>query len=147
MPMLLARRNLVQRVEKGEINFDRCIATPGMMPAVARLGKILGPRGMMPNPKSGTVTKDVAAAVASVKRGAVEFRIEKGGIIHVGVGKARFEEGQLVENVRALIKALFGARPSGVKKVAGYIRKASLCATMGPSVRLDTAGLLEKKNA
>ena len=138
---------LVQRVEKGEIDFDRCVATPDMMPLVARLGKILGPRGMMPNPKSGTVTKDVAAAVRSVKRGAVEFRLDKGGIIHVGVGKASFEKNKLLENVRALVKALFSAKPSGAKKTTGYIRRASLSTTMGPSVRLETAGLLERSNA
>lgn len=131
--------DLAAKIEKGEINFDRCVATPDMMGVVGRLGKVLGPRGLMPNPKLGTVTMDVAAAVKGAKGGAVEFRAEKAGIVHAGIGKASFTEAQLVENVQAFIAAVVKSRPAGAKGV--YLKKASLSSTMGPGVRLSLAGL------
>jgi large subunit ribosomal protein L1 len=127
-------------VQKGEINFDRCIATPDMMPVVGKLGKILGPRGMMPNPKLGSVTQDVAAAIKSAKGGQVEYRVEKAGIIHAGVGKASFSEEALLENVRTLVDAVNKARPSGVKGT--YIKRISLSSTMGPGIVLDISSAL-----
>jgi large subunit ribosomal protein L1 len=136
---VVGAEDLVETVQKGEINFDRCIATPDMMPLVGRLGKILGPRGLMPNPKVGTVTNDVAAAVGDAKGGAVEFRVEKAGIVHAGVGKASFAEPQLLENIRAFADAVQKARPSGSKGT--FIKGVALSSTMGPGVRIDTATL------
>jgi len=129
----------VETVQKGEINFDRCIATPDMMPLVGRLGKILGPRGLMPNPKVGTVTNDVTTAVNDAKGGAVEFRAEKAGIVHAGVGKASFSEQALVENVRALTDAVNRAKPSGAKGT--YMRKIAVASTQGPGIKIDPASL------
>ncbi len=131
--------DLAAQVQKGEINFDRCIATPDMMPLVGRLGQILGPKGLMPNPKLGTVTMDVTGAVKGAKGGSVEFRAEKAGIVHVGVGKASFDEKKLVENIRALYEAILKAKPSGTK--GNYFKKASLSSTMGPGVKLELSSL------
>ena len=136
---IVGAEDLVETVQKGSIEFDRCIATPDMMPLVGRLGKVLGPRGMMPNPKVGTVTMDVAAAVKASKGGAVEFRVEKAGIVHAGVGKVSFEIAALEENVRALADAVNKAKPSGAKGV--YMRKMSVSSTMGPGVKVDLASL------
>ncbi|HSM18897.1 MAG TPA: 50S ribosomal protein L1, partial [Hyphomicrobiales bacterium] len=132
---LVGAEDLVETVQKGEINFDRCIATPDMMPLVGRLGKVLGPRGLMPNPKVGTVTADVAAAVESAKGGAVEFRVEKAGIVHAGVGKASFPEDALVENVKAFTDAVMKAKPAGAKGT--YLRRLAISSTMGPGVRIE----------
>ncbi|RMD64094.1 MAG: 50S ribosomal protein L1, partial [Alphaproteobacteria bacterium] len=126
-------------VQAGEIDFDRCIATPDMMPIVGRLGKILGPRGLMPNPKLGTVTNDVAAAVKAAKGGQVEFRVEKAGIVHAGVGKASFPEEALAENVKAFVGAVARAKPSGAK--GAYIKRVSLSSTMGPGVAVDVSSV------
>ena len=136
---LVGAEDLAEKVQKGEMNFDRVIAAPDMMPLVGKLGKILGPRGLMPNPKLGTVTADVAAAVKAVKGGQVEYRAEKAGIIHVGVGKASFTEDALVKNVRALYGAVQKAKPAGAK--GSYIRKVTICSTMGPGVTLDLNSL------
>jgi large subunit ribosomal protein L1 len=136
---IVGAEDLVETVQKGTIDFDRCIATPDMMPLVGRLGKVLGPRGMMPNPKVGTVTMDVAAAVKASKGGAVEFRVEKAGIIHAGVGKVSFETTALEENVRALADAVSKAKPTGAKGV--YMRKMSVSSTMGPGLKVDLASL------
>ena len=132
--------DLAEMVQKGDINFDRCIATPDMMPIVGKLGKVLGPRGMMPNPKLGTVTQDVATAVKNAKGGQVEYRVEKAGIIHAGVGKASFQEDALAENIRTLVNAVSKARPSGAKGT--YIKRISLSSTMGPGLKLDVASAL-----
>jgi large subunit ribosomal protein L1 len=132
---VVGAEDLVEEVQKGNINFDRCIATPDMMGLVGRLGKVLGPRGLMPNPRVGTVTMDVGEAVLAAKGGAVEFRVEKAGIVHAGVGKASFSEDDLVENVRAFIEAVNRAKPSGAK--GNYIKKISLKSTMGPGLRVD----------
>ena len=129
--------DLAEKVQAGEIGFDRCIATPDMMALVGRLGKILGPRGLMPNPKLGTVTMDVKGAIAAAKAGQVEFRAEKAGIIHAGVGKASFDEAKLVENIRALVDAIQKAKPAGAKGT--YLQKVALSSTMGPGVRVDVA--------
>ena len=134
---IVGAEELVEVVQKGEINFDRCIATPDMMPLVGRLGKVLGPRGMMPNPKVGTVTTDVASAVKASKGGAVEFRVEKAGIVHAGVGKVSFDENALVENVKAFADAVIRAKPSGAK--GNYVKKVALTSTMGPGLKLDPA--------
>ncbi|CAM5356311.1 large subunit ribosomal protein L1 [Aquamicrobium terrae] len=136
---IVGAEDLVEIVQKGEINFDRCIATPDMMPLVGRLGKVLGPRGMMPNPKVGTVTPDVAAAVKASKGGAVEFRVEKAGIVHAGVGKVSFDVKALEENVRAFADAVTKAKPTGAK--GNYVKKVALSSTMGPGLRLDIASL------
>jgi len=136
---IVGAEDLVETVQKGEINFDRCIATPDLMPLVGRLGKVLGPRGMMPNPKVGTVTMDVGAAVKASKGGAVEFRVEKAGIIHAGVGKVSFDNAALEENVRALADAVNKAKPTGAKGV--YMRKMSVSSTMGPGLKVDLASL------
>jgi len=136
---IVGAEDLAEKVNKGEINFDRVVAAPDMMPLVGKLGKVLGPRGLMPNPKLGTVTADVAAAVKAVKGGQVEFRAEKAGIVHCGVGKASFSESALAENVRALFGAVQKAKPAGAK--GSYIRKVSLCSTMGPGVSLDLTSL------
>ena len=127
--------DLANEVLAGKIDFDRCIATPDMMGLVGRLGKVLGPRGMMPNPKLGTVTPNVAEAVKAAKAGAIEFRAEKSGIVHAGVGKASFDEKKLVENIRAFVDAIMKARPTGAKGT--YIKKVSLTSTMGPGLKLD----------
>jgi large subunit ribosomal protein L1 len=137
---IVGAEDLAEKVNKGEINFDRVVAAPDMMPLVGRLGKVLGPRGLMPNPKMGTVTADVAGAVKAVKGGQVEFRAEKAGIIHCGIGKASFTENALVENVRAIYGAVEKAKPAGAK--GSYIRKVSLSSTMGPGVSLDLTSLV-----
>ncbi|WP_238934914.1 50S ribosomal protein L1 [Maricaulis parjimensis] len=134
---VVGAEDLMEQIQGGNINFDKVIATPDMMPLVGRLGKILGPRGMMPNPKVGTVTMDVTKAVGASKGGAVEFRVEKAGIIHAGVGKASFTEGQLAENVRALISAVVKAKPTGAKGT--YVKRIALSSTMGPGVKIDTS--------
>jgi len=136
---IVGAEDLAEAVQKGEINFERVIATPDMMAVVGRLGKVLGPKGLMPNPKLGTVTPDVATAVKAAKGGQVQYRAEKGGIVHAGIGKASFSEAQLEENVRAFYAAIAGAKPSGVKGT--YITKVSLCSTMGPGVSLDIGDL------
>lgn len=133
--------DLAEKVQEGRIDFDRCVATPDMMSVVGKLGKILGPRGLMPNPKLGTVTPDVAKAVQAVKGGQVEFRAEKAGIVHAGIGKASFAEGQLADNARAFYDAIVKAKPSGAK--GAYVKKVSLSSTMGPGVRLEIASLSE----
>src|SRR3954469_11908883 len=127
---IVGAEDLVETVQKGEINFDRCIATPDMMPLVGRLGKVLGPRGMMPNPKVGTVTADVAAAVKASKGGAVEFRVEKAGIVQAGVGKASFSEEQIAGNVKAFVDAVVRAKPAGAK--GNYLKKIAISSTQGP---------------
>ncbi len=132
---IVGAEDLMEIVQGGKIDFDRCIATPDMMPIVGRLGKVLGPRNLMPNPKVGTVTMDVAAAVAAAKGGEVQFKVEKEGVIHAGVGKASFSEAKLVENVRSFINAVSKARPSGVK--GSYMKKIVLTSTMGPSVTVN----------
>jgi large subunit ribosomal protein L1 len=137
---IVGAEDLAEQVGKGEINFDRCIATPDMMGIVGRLGKVLGPRGLMPNPKVGTVTMDVTQAVKDAKGGAVEFRVEKAGIVHAGVGKASFEEKAIAANVRALIDSVVKAKPAGAKGT--YLKKISISSTMGPGVKiaLDSVG-------
>jgi large subunit ribosomal protein L1 len=134
---IVGAEDLVERIQGGFMDFDRVIATPDMMALVGRLGKVLGPRGLMPNPRVGTVTPNVAQAVKDAKGGAIEFRTEKTGIIHAGVGKASFTEDQILANVRALVDALNKAKPSGAKGV--YIKKISLSSTMGPGFKVDTA--------
>ncbi|HRW60746.1 MAG TPA: 50S ribosomal protein L1 [Defluviicoccus sp.] len=136
---IVGAEDLMQRIQGGEIAFDRCIATPDMMGVVGRLGKILGPRGLMPNPKLGSVTQDVVSAVKAAKAGQVEFRAEKAGIVHAGVGKASFSAGALTENVRALIDAILKAKPAGAKGT--YLQKISLSSTMGPGVRLSVSAV------
>jgi large subunit ribosomal protein L1 len=137
---IVGAEDLAEQVGKGEINFDRCIATPDMMGIVGRLGKVLGPRGLMPNPKVGTVTMDVTQAVKDAKGGAVEFRVEKAGIVHAGVGKASFAENAIAQNVRALIDSVVKAKPAGAKGT--YLKKVSISSTMGPGVKiaLDSVG-------
>ena len=134
---VVGAEDLAEQIQNGDMPFEKVIATPDMMPLVGRLGKVLGPKGMMPNPKVGTVTMDVAKAVADSKGGAVEFRVEKAGVIHAGVGKASFTEDKLAENVSAFLSAIQKARPSGAKGV--FVRKIALSSTMGPSVKIDTA--------
>jgi large subunit ribosomal protein L1 len=136
---VVGAEDLVQSVQGGTIDFDRCIATPDMMPLVGRLGKVLGPRGMMPNPKVGTVTTDVAAAVKASKGGAVEFRVEKAGIVHAGVGKVSFDVKALEENVRAFTDAVTKAKPAGAK--GNYVKKVSVTSTMGPGLKVDVSTL------
>jgi large subunit ribosomal protein L1 len=136
---IVGAEDLVETIQKGEINFDRCIATPDMMPLVGRLGKVLGPRGLMPNPKVGTVTQDVAAAVKASKGGAVEFRVEKAGIVHAGVGKASFTPEALLDNVRALVDAVQKAKPSGAKGT--YLQRLSVSSTMGPGVKVEVGSV------
>ena len=136
---IVGAEDLMETVQGGTIDFDRCIATPDMMPIVGRLGKVLGPRNLMPNPKVGTVTMDVAAAVGNAKGGEVQFKAEKAGVVHAGVGKASFDEAKLVENVRAFVDAVQKAKPTGAKGT--YMKKVSLSSTMGPgvSVGVDSA--------
>ena len=136
---VVGAEDLVEQVQKGQINFDRCIASPDMMPLVGRLGKVLGPRGLMPNPKVGTVTPDVAGAVKAAKGGAVEFRVEKAGIIHAGVGKASFKEDALIDNIKAFVDAVLKAKPSGSKGT--YVKKVSLSSTMGPGFTVDVTSM------
>ena len=136
---IVGAEDLVERVQGGFMDFDRVIASPDMMALVGRLGKVLGPRGLMPNPKVGTVTPNVAQAVKDAKGGAIEFRVEKSGIVHAGIGKASFAEDALLSNVRALMEALNRSRPSGAKGT--YVQKVSLSSTMGPGVKVDTASL------
>jgi len=131
--------DLAALVQEGKIEFDRCIATPDMMGLVGRLGKVLGPRGLMPNPKLGTVTMDVKGAVTAAKAGQVEFRAEKAGIVHAGIGKASFGEAQLLENARAFVEAIQRARPTGAKGT--YVKKVAVSSTMGPGVRVDVSSL------
>ncbi len=138
---VVGAEDLVAEVQAGNINFDRCIATPDMMGLVGRLGKVLGPRGLMPNPRVGTVTPNVGEAVAAAKGGAVEFRAEKAGIVHAGVGKASFSEGQLSENIRAFVDAVNKAKPTGVKGT--YMKRVTIKSTMGPGVKLDQSGIVE----
>lgn len=136
---VVGAEDLAEQVTNGDMPFDRCIATPDMMALVGKLGKVLGPRGLMPNPKLGTVTMDVKGAVSAAKAGQVEFRAEKAGVVHAGVGKASFPEEKLEENVRAFIEAIQKAKPTGAKGT--YVKKVSLSSTMGPGVRIDVAGL------
>jgi len=136
---IVGAEDLMEAVQGGTIDFDRCIATPDMMALVGRLGKILGPRGLMPNPKLGTVTTDVGEAVKAAKGGQVQFRAEKAGIVHAGVGKASFSEAALVENVRAFVDAIVRNKPTGVK--GSYIKKVSISSTMGPGVKVELSGL------
>jgi large subunit ribosomal protein L1 len=137
---VVGAEDLVAEVQAGNINFDRCIATPDMMGLVGRLGKVLGPRGLMPNPRVGTVTMDVSEAVKGAKGGAVEFRVEKAGIVHAGVGKASFSEEQLAENIKAFVDAVNRAKPSGAKGT--YFKRMSIKSTMGPGVRVDHGSLV-----
>ena len=132
---VVGAEDLVDTVSKGTINFDRCIATPDMMGLVGRLGKVLGPRGLMPNPRVGTVTMDVTGAVKGAKGGAVEFRVEKAGIVHAGVGKVSFTEKALAENIRAFVDAVNKAKPAGSKGT--YLKKVAIKSTMGPGVKVD----------
>ena len=137
---VVGAEDLVETVNGGTIEFDRCIATPDMMAIVGRLGKVLGPRGLMPNPRVGTVTMDVRGAVEAAKGGAVEFRVEKAGIVHAGIGKASFDEGKLVENIRAFADAVAKARPSGAKGT--YIQRIAISSTMGPGLKIEPASVL-----
>jgi len=134
---IVGAEDLFEIVQSGKIDFDRCIATPDMMGLVGRLGKVLGPRGLMPNPRVGTVTPDVETAVKAAKGGSVEFKVEKAGIVHAGVGKASFSEDDLKANIRAFVDSVVKARPTGAKGT--YLKKIALSSTMGPGVRIDTA--------
>ncbi len=136
---VVGAEDLMEEVQKGNIDFDRCIATPDMMPLVGRLGKVLGPRGMMPNPKVGTVTMDVAAAVAAAKGGAVEFRVEKAGILHAGVGKASFSEDAILENIKAFADAVSKSRPTGAKGT--FVKRVAITSTMGPGIHIDPSSV------
>jgi len=137
---LVGAEDLMEQVQKGMMDFDRCIATPDMMAVVGRLGKILGPRRLMPNPKLGTVTQDVTAAVEAAKAGQVEFRVEKAGIVHAGIGKASFSEEALAQNVSAFVDAINKAKPSGAKGT--YVKRISLSSTMGPGLRLNIGSVV-----
>ena len=136
---VVGAEDLVEKVQGGTIDFDRCIATPDMMPLVGRLGKVLGPRGMMPNPKIGTVTMDVTTAVKGAKGGSVEFRVEKAGIVQAGVGKASFSEEKLIENIKAFADAVQKSRPGGAK--GHFINRVAISSTMGPGVKIEPASL------
>jgi large subunit ribosomal protein L1 len=136
---VVGAEDLVEQVQGGTINFDRCIATPDLMGLVGRLGKVLGPRGLMPNPRVGTVTMDVTSAVKAAKGGAVEFRVEKAGIVHAGVGKASFSDEQLVQNVKAFVHAVIRAKPAGAK--GNYLNRISLSSTQGVGVKVDAASV------
>lgn len=138
---VVGAEDLAERIQAGQIDFDRAIATPDLMSLVGRLGKILGPRGLMPNPRLGTVTQNVSEAVRAAKGGQVEFRAEKAGIVHAGVGKASFTEAALADNVRAFVGAIIRGKPSGVR--GAYIKKVSVSSTMGPSVKVELSGLAE----
>ena len=137
---VVGTEDLAEKIQAGDIEFDRCIATPDMMALVGRLGKILGPRGLMPNPKLGTVTMDVKGAVNAAKSGQVEFRAEKAGIVHAGIGKASFDKDKLVENIRAFVDAIQKAKPTGAKGT--YVKKAAISSTMGPGIRVDVSSLV-----
>lgn len=137
---VVGAEDLAEKIQAGEINFDRCIATPDMMGVVGRLGKVLGPRGLMPNPKLGTVTADVAAAVKAAKAGQVEFRAEKAGLVHAGIGKASFSEEALAENIKAFVGAINRAKPAGAKGT--FLKKVSVSSTMGPGVKLEISSLV-----
>jgi large subunit ribosomal protein L1 len=137
---VVGAEDLVEKVQAGEINFDRCIATPDMMPLVGRLGKVLGPRGMMPNPKIGTVTMDVTSAVKGAKGGSVEFRVEKAGIVQAGIGKASFSEEKLIENIKALADAVTKAKPAGAKGT--YVQRVAVSSSMGPGIKVEPATVL-----
>jgi large subunit ribosomal protein L1 len=139
---IVGAEDLMETIQSGKIEFDRCIATPDMMPLVGRLGKILGPRNLMPNPKVGTVTMDVKTAVEAAKGGEVQFKVEKAGVIHAGIGKISFSDDKLAENVRAFVEAVTRARPTGAK--GAYLKKVSLASTMGPGVSLDLASAAAK---
>jgi large subunit ribosomal protein L1 len=132
---IVGAEDLMETIQSGKIEFDRCIATPDLMPLVGRLGKILGPRNLMPNPKVGTVTMDVKTAVEAAKGGEVQFKVEKAGVIHAGIGKVSFDEGKLAENIRAFVDAVSKAKPTGAKGT--YLKKVSLSSTMGPGVSVD----------
>ena len=136
---VVGAEDLVEKVNGGQIDFDRCIATPDMMPLVGRLGKVLGPRGMMPNPKVGTVTMDITNAVKGAKGGSVEFRVEKAGIVQAGIGKASFQENQLVENIKALADAVQKAKPPGAK--GHYINRVAISSSQGPGVKIELSSL------
>jgi len=137
---VVGAEDLVEQINAGNINFDRCIATPDLMPLVGRLGKVLGPRGLMPNPKVGTVTMDVTAAIKASKGGSVEFRVEKAGIVHAGVGKASFPADKLVENIKAFADAVQKAKPTGAK--GQYINRVAISSTMGPGVKIELASVV-----
>lgn len=137
---VVGAEDLVEAVAKGQIDFDRCIASPDMMPLVGRLGRVLGPRGLMPNPKIGTVTSDVAAAVRQAKAGSVEFRVEKSGIVHAGIGKVSFSTDDLVGNVKAFVESVVRAKPAGAK--GAYLKKVSVTSTMGPGIGVDLASIM-----
>ncbi|HZK91895.1 MAG TPA: 50S ribosomal protein L1 [Stellaceae bacterium] len=139
---VVGAEDLAEKIQAGQIDFDRAVATPDMMALVGRLGKILGPRGLMPNPRLGTVTQNIAEAVQAAKGGQVEFRADKAGIVHAGVGKASFTEAALVDNVRAFVGAITRAKPSGVKGT--YINKVNLSSTMGPGVKVELSGLADE---
>jgi len=134
---IVGAEDLAEKIQAGEMPFDRVIATPDMMPLVGRVARVLGPKGMMPNPKVGTVTMDIAKAVSDAKGGAVEFRVEKAGIVHAGIGKASFDQGKLEENVNAFLTAIQKARPSGAKGT--FMKKITISSTMGPGVKIDTS--------
>ncbi|MDF2097478.1 50S ribosomal protein L1 [Aquibaculum arenosum] len=136
---VVGAEDLAEQITGGQIDFDRCIATPDMMPIVGKLGRVLGPRGLMPNPKLGTVTNDVASAVGEAKAGQVQFRAERAGIVHAGIGKASFEADKLAENVRAFVDAIAKAKPAGAKGT--YIKRVSLSSTMGPGVKIEVGSL------
>ncbi|MBZ0216029.1 MAG: 50S ribosomal protein L1 [Fimbriimonadaceae bacterium] len=138
---IVGGEDLVEQVQGGKIEFDRCIATPDMMPLVGRLGKVLGPRGLMPNPRVGTVTNDVAEAISAAKGGAVEFRVEKAGVIHAGVGKVSFSEEALVANIKAFVSAVSKAKPAGAKGT--YVQKMAISSTMGPGVHVEPGSALQ----
>ncbi|HAL76124.1 MAG TPA: 50S ribosomal protein L1 [Rhodobacteraceae bacterium] len=139
---IVGAEDLMEIVQGGKIEFDRCIATPDMMPVVGRLGKVLGPRNLMPNPKVGTVTMDVVAAVKAAKGGEVQFKAEKGGVVHAGVGKASFDEAKLVENIKAFVEAVAKAKPSGAK--GAYMKKIALSSTMGAGVTIDVGAASQR---
>ena len=139
---IVGAEDLMETIQSGKIEFDRCIATPDMMPIVGRLGKILGPRNLMPNPKVGTVTMDVAEAVTSAKGGQVQFKVEKAGVVHAGVGKVSFEADKLAENIRAFVEAVSRAKPTGAK--GAYMKKVSVSSSMGPGVTVDVASATQR---
>lgn len=138
---IVGAEDLAEQIQNGKIDFDRCIATPDMMPLVGRLGKVLGPRNLMPNPKVGTVTPDVASAIKDAKGGAVEFRVEKAGILHAGVGKVSFSDQAIAENIKAFVDSVMKAKPAGAKGT--YLRRVAISSTMGPGVHVDPSSVLQ----